>query len=155
MLRPASSGSVDNLPRASLALLAWMVHIPGSPLFKAISRSRDSASRTSPTTSRSGRIRSASLISRRSVISPVPSRLGWRHCMATVSRRTEGELEDLLDRHDPVGRCGTQRSARSAASSCHLGGAGDQDVLAGQHAIRRNSAAWWVSEPELDQIVRS
>ena len=34
---------------------------------------------------REGRIRSASLIMRRSLISPVPSRLGWRHCMLTTS----------------------------------------------------------------------
>ena len=35
---------------------------------------------------RDGRIRSDSLTSRRNVISPVPSRLGWRHCIATTSR---------------------------------------------------------------------
>ena len=34
---------------------------------------------------REGRIRSASLTSRRSLISPVPSRLGCRHCMLTTS----------------------------------------------------------------------
>ena len=44
--------------------------------FSAMSRSRLSSWRTSPTMIREGRIRSASLTSRRSGISPVPSRLG-------------------------------------------------------------------------------
>ena len=35
---------------------------------------------------RDGRIRSASLTRRRSGTSPVPSRLGWRHCMLATSR---------------------------------------------------------------------
>ena len=34
---------------------------------------------------REGRIRSASFTSRRSGISPAPSRLGWRVCIATTS----------------------------------------------------------------------
>lgn len=51
-----------------------------------MSRSRDSAWRTSPTMIRDGRILSASLTSRRSGTSPVPSRLGWRHCRPATSR---------------------------------------------------------------------
>ncbi len=82
---PASSGRVHILVTASRAELAWIVHIPGSPEFSAISRSRLSSCRTSPTTMRDGRIRSASFTRRRSLISPVPSRLGWRHCIATTS----------------------------------------------------------------------
>ena len=82
---PASSGNVHILVTASRAELACTVHIPGSPELSAISRSRLSSCRTSPTTIRDGRIRSASLTSRRSLISPVPSRLGWRHCMPTTS----------------------------------------------------------------------
>jgi hypothetical protein len=35
---------------------------------------------------REGRMRSASLTSRRSGTSPVPSRLGWRHCIEATSR---------------------------------------------------------------------
>ena len=31
MLRPASSGSVQSLARASVAVFAWMVQTPGSP----------------------------------------------------------------------------------------------------------------------------
>jgi hypothetical protein len=48
-------------------------------------RSRHSSWRTSPTISRCGRIRSASLTNRRSGISPVPSRFACRVCMATTS----------------------------------------------------------------------
>ena len=51
-----------------------------------MSRSRLSACRTSPTMIRDGRIRSASLTRRRSGISPVPSRLGCRHCIDATSR---------------------------------------------------------------------
>ena len=40
---PASSGSVHNLITASRAELACTLHIPGSPEFSAISRSRDSS----------------------------------------------------------------------------------------------------------------
>src|SRR3712207_97517 len=65
--------------------LACSVHMPGSPELSAISRSRHSSWRTSPTTIREGRMRSASFTSRRSGISPVPSRFGWRVCMETTS----------------------------------------------------------------------
>ena len=51
-----------------------------------MSRSSDSACRTSPTMIRDGLILSASLTSRRRGTSPVPSRLGWRHCMLATSR---------------------------------------------------------------------
>ena len=78
MFGPASSGSVQSLVTASRALLACSVAIAGIPLFIATRRSRDSAWRTSPTTSRVGRMRSASRTSRRSGISPVPSRLASR-----------------------------------------------------------------------------
>ena len=51
---PASSGRVHILVTASRALLAWIVHMPGRPLLSAMSRSRLSAWRTSPTMSRLG-----------------------------------------------------------------------------------------------------
>ena len=73
---PASNGRVHILVSASRALLAWTVPMPGSPLLSASSRSRLSPCRTSPTTSRDGRMRNASLTSRRRAISPVPSRPG-------------------------------------------------------------------------------
>jgi hypothetical protein len=85
MFSPAKSGRVHIFTTASRALFACRVHMPGRPLFNAISRSRHSSWRTSPTTIREGRIRSASLTSRRSGISPAPSRLGWRVCIETTS----------------------------------------------------------------------
>ena len=99
---PASSGRVHSLVTASRAELAWSEHMPGKPLFSAISRSRHSASRTSPTMMRDGRMRSASLTSRRSRISPVPSRLGWRRLHRDDVGQREAELEDLLDGDDPL-----------------------------------------------------
>ncbi len=83
---PASSGRVHILVTASRAELAWIVHMPGSPELSAMSRSRLSAWRTSPTMIRDGRIRRASLTKRRSGTSPRPSRLDWRHCIDTTSR---------------------------------------------------------------------
>ena len=62
-----------------------MVHKPGRPELRAISKSKLSASLTSPTTIRPGRIRSASFTNRRKDISPTPSRFGCRVCMATQS----------------------------------------------------------------------
>src|SRR3954451_8139422 len=85
MFSPASNGSVHTFTTASRALLAFRVHMAGSPLFNAISRSRHSSWRTSPTRIREGRIRRASFTSRRSGISPAPSRFGWRVCMETTS----------------------------------------------------------------------
>src|SRR6266702_1625013 len=88
MFWPANNGSVVSLSSASRAELACSEVIPAMPLFKAISRSSASSCRTSPTISRFGRIRSASLTSQRCRISPWPSRLGCRVCIATTSGRS-------------------------------------------------------------------
>ena len=146
MLRPARSGSVQSFTSASCAELAWIVHMPGSPEFRAMSRSRLSASRTSPTTRRSGRIRSASLMRRRRVISPVPSRLGWRHCMDTRSRTSRSSSN--------VSSTVTTRSSLRAADMSALSivvlpvwVAPDTRMFAPASTLmRRNSAAWRVSE---------
>ena len=50
--------------------------------------SRVSAPRTSPTTIRSGRMRSDSRTRSRRVTAPSPSRFGCRHCIATTSGRS-------------------------------------------------------------------
>lgn len=73
---PARSGRVHIFVTASRALFAWMVHMPGRPELRAMSRSRLSDCRTSPTMIRLGLIRRASLTRRRRGTSPVPSRLG-------------------------------------------------------------------------------
>ena len=113
--------------------------MPGSPLFKAMSRSRHSSWRTSPTMMRSGRIRSASLTRRRSRTSPVPSRLGCRVCIATTSGSGTLELEDLLAGDDPL--AGGNRAARQLSRVVlpGLGAAGDDDVEAGEPPRPRGS----------------
>src|SRR4051794_9860228 len=87
--RPTSaiSASVSSRRSASAALPAWTVQSePSWPVASAVSMSSASGPRTSPTTIRSGRIRSAFLTSRRIVTSPRPSRFGGR----ASSRRTCG-----------------------------------------------------------------
>ncbi len=92
-----------------------------SPQFSAMSRSRHSSWRTSPTMIRSGRIRSASLTSRRSRTSPVPSRLACRVCIDTTSGSRHLELEDLLAGDDPLARRDRSRRGSSAGWSCPPG----------------------------------
>ena len=74
---PAASASIR--AGTSAAELACTVpQPPACPVLSAASMSTTSAPRTSPTTSRSGRIRSAWRTSVRRVISPAPSMLGGR-----------------------------------------------------------------------------
>ena len=76
---PAASASASTRAGTSAAELAWSVPQPPScPVLSAASRSTTSPPRTSPTTSRSGRIRSACRTNDRTVTSPAPSRLGGR-----------------------------------------------------------------------------
>ena len=154
MFRPASSGSVHSLARASCAVFAWIEHIPGMPLFSAISRSSDSASRTSPTTSRSGRIRSASLTSRRREISPVPSRLGWRHCIATVSpaRRSSSKISSTVTIRSLRSGCRQQRPEQRRLAA--LGGAGDEDVLPRQHAGPQEFGGGRGERADVDEVLQ-
>ena len=152
MLRPASRGRVQSFTSASCAEFAWIVHMPGSPEFSAMSRSRLSASRTSPTTRRSGRMRSASLMRRRRVISPVPSRLGWRHCIETRSRTSRSSSN--------VSSTVTTRSSTRAPDMRALSivvlpvcVAPDTRMLApASTPMRRNSAAWRRDRAELDEL---
>ena len=72
-----------NAPREELA---WMVAIdPSLPCDIAFSIGTTSAPRTSPTMTRSGVIRSAQRTSSARVISPSPSMLASRACIATTS----------------------------------------------------------------------
>ena len=76
--RPSAPSSRSGA-RASAGELAWtVVSDPSWPVFIACSMSSASPPRTSPTTIRSGRIRSAFRTSARSVTSPRPSTLGGR-----------------------------------------------------------------------------
>ena len=118
MFSPASSGSVHILTSASRALLACSDAIPGSPAFRASSRSRHSSARTSPTMIRDGRIRRLSLTRSRSRTSPVPSSPACRVCIGTQSGCAEVELEDLLGARPPARRRGSPRPGSSASWSC-------------------------------------
>ena len=82
---PAASASASTRAGTSAAELAWMVPEPPSwPVLRAASSSVTSAPRTSPTTSRSGRIRSAWRTRSRTVISPAVSMLGGRASKETT-----------------------------------------------------------------------
>ena len=85
MFSPASNGSVWSLITASRGEFACNVPMPGRPELSAMSRSKASASRTSPTIMRDGLIRSDSLIRRRRGISPSPCRFALRVCICTTS----------------------------------------------------------------------
>ena len=97
-----------------------------------MSRSRLSAWRTSPTMIRDGRIRSASLTSRRSGISPVPSRRGCRHCIDGDVAVRDAQLEDLLARDDPLPRGDGRGQAVEQRRLAGLRAAGDEDVEPGR-----------------------
>ena len=133
MFSPASSGSVHIFTSASRALLAWIVHMPGSPALRASSRSRHSSARTSPTMIRLGRIRRLSLTRSRSRISPVPSSPDCRVCSGTQSgwgKRSSKTSSAETTRSPPGDRRGQAVEHRGLAG---LGAAGDQDVEAGAH----------------------
>ena len=84
MSTPDNSVNTSNRRIASRAELACTVVIqPRWPVFIACNISRASGPRHSPTTKRSGRIRSALISRSRSVTDPSPSMFGGR-----VSRRT-------------------------------------------------------------------
>ena len=87
---------VSRRASASRGVLAWSVDSePSWPVFMACSMSSASPPRTSPTTMRSGRIRSEFRTSSRMGIWPLPSTLGgrassrmtcrWRSCSSTAS----------------------------------------------------------------------
>ena len=113
-----------------------------------MSRSRLSASRTSPTTMRSGRMRSASLTRRRRGISPVPSRLGCRHCSATTSllARLSSNTSSAV-----MMRCCAGIEPASALSMVVLPACVAPETRifrpARTHASR-SPAGWGVSEPD-------
>ena len=82
---PASSTSVSSRASASCVPLAWIVDSePSCPVLSACSMSSASAPRTSPTTMRSGRIRSAARTSSRTATPPTPSAFGGRASSRTT-----------------------------------------------------------------------
>src|SRR6478609_10085884 len=104
---PASAPSASNRATTSDGAFACTVpHPPSCPVLRAARSSRTSAPRTSPTTIRSGRIRSACRTSVVRVTSPAPStlaglassrtRCGWStvssRTSSTTSRRSTGSM---------------------------------------------------------------
>ena len=122
--------------------------MPGSPEFSAISRSRHSSARTSPTIIRLGRIRRASFTRCRSRISPVPSRLACRVCIATqsgsliLSSNTSSQLTTRS-----VGGTAEARQFSKVVLPAWVPPA--TSTLSPEITdASRNRAAWWVSVPK-------
>ena len=116
---PDISTSVSSRLSASRGEFAWIVvSEPSWPVFIAWSMSSVSAPRTSPTTMRSGRMRSALRTSSRIRTSPSPSMFGRPRLEPDHVLLLELELGGVLDRDDPLARPESRRRARSAASSC-------------------------------------
>ena len=89
--------------RVSSGPLLWqVVSEPSWPVLSAMTMSSASAPRTSPTTSRSGRSRSAARTSVRTVTSPMPVHRGRPRLQPDDVRRGEAQLGRVLDGHDPL-----------------------------------------------------
>ena len=118
--RPAASASASTRAGTSTAELACRVPQPPSwPVLSAASRSTTSAPRTSPTTSRSGRIRRACRTSVRTVISPAPSTLAGRASSVDHVRVVGPELGGVLDDAPAAPRRVTEGQQRATAGwSC-------------------------------------
>ena len=89
--KPAKPASISIQYRHSRGELAWIVAIePSWPVFMACSMSMTSAPRTSPTTTRSGRMRRLLRINSRMLTAPLPSKPPWHDS----SRTTCGWMSD-------------------------------------------------------------
>ena len=109
----AISASVSSRRSASAGEPAWTVDSePSWPVDIAPSMSSASAPRTSPTTIRSGRIRSALRTSRRIVTSPRPSSDGGPRLEPDDVRLLQPQLGRVLDRHDALARRRRRPTAR-------------------------------------------
>ena len=87
-----------------------------------------SAPRTSPTTSRSGRSRSAARTSERTVTSPTPSTDGGRASSRTTCGRGQAELGRVLDGDDPLARRDVPGEGVEERRLARRGGAADDHV---------------------------
>ena len=103
--RPAASASASSRAGTSTAELACRVPQPPSwPVLRAASRSTTSAPRTSPTTSRSGRIRRACRTRVRSSMAPTPSTLAGPPLERDDVGMVGAQLGCVLDEDQPLGR---------------------------------------------------
>ena len=98
---------------ASAGPLAWHVERhPPCPVFIAWSMSSASAPLTSPTTMRSGRIRSAARTRSRTPIAASPSGDGGPGLEPDHVLTGQSQLGGVLDGHDTLARRGGTRTAR-------------------------------------------
>ena len=117
--RPAATPSASKRAGTSTAELAWMVPQPPScPVFRAASMSTTSAPRTSPTTSRSGRIRNACRTSCRRSPRPRPSTLAGSTFERDHVRMIGPKLGRILHDHDALRRVRRATATRPAGWSC-------------------------------------
>ena len=116
---PAAAASASIRAGTSPAELACRVpQPPACPVLRAASRSTTSAPRTSPTTSRSGRIRSAWRTRVLRVISPAPSMLGGLASSPSDVRVVGPQLARVLDQHQPLARVDQTEQCGQHAWSC-------------------------------------
>ena len=127
---PAMRTSVSRRAMASRGEFACVVvSEPSWPVFIAWSMSSASPPRHSPTTMRSGRMRSAFFTRSRIVYSPRPSRFGGARLERDDVRLLELELGGVLDGDDAlVGRDGAREHVEQRRLA-GAGAAGDDDVL--------------------------
>ena len=126
--RPAARASASTRAGTSTAELACRVPQPPScPVLSAASSSTTSPPRTSPTTSRSGRIRSAWRTSVRRSMSPAPSTLAGRPSSADHVRVPGPQLAGVLDEHEPLVGVHQRQQRGQQRGLAGAGAAGDQE----------------------------
>ena len=154
MFSPASSGSVHIFTSASRALLAWSVHMPGSPAFRASRRSRHSSERTSPTMIRLGRIRRLSFTRSRSRTSPVPSRPDCRVWSGTQSGcgNLSSKTSSAEITRSPPGMAAARQFSMVVLPACVA--AGDEHVEPGPDRGLEEGGGPGREAAELHQVVQ-
>ena len=126
---PAISTSVSRRAIASRGELACTVESePSWPVFIACSMSRLSPPRTSPTTMRSGRMRSELRTRSRMVISPLPSMFGGRALEPDHVLLLELQLDRVLDGDDALSLGDERGQHVEQRRLAGAGAAGDDDV---------------------------
>ncbi len=138
---PAISTSVSSRAIASRGELACTVdNEPSWPVFIACSMSRHSPPRTSPTTMRSGRIRSELRTRSRIEISPLPSMLRGPALQPDDVILLQLQLDGVLDRDDALAVGDERRQHVQQRRLAGAGAAGHDDVEprldAGVRAVR-------------------
>ena len=127
--RPAVAPSASSRAGTSASEFACSVPAPPSwPVLSAARSSRSSAPRHSPTTSRSGRMRSASRSSASRPTRPAPSRFAWRASSETTCGCADGELGDVLDEDDALARRRLAEQRREQRRLARAARSGDEQV---------------------------